>query len=356
MNKINFSPLAGIFLPVTMAYISEISLKEHRGSLLSSIYISTTFGLALNYILDSAVSWRTMALITLLITGSGFMQTFFIPESNYWYLLEGKEELAQESILWFEPSLSDEEVNQRIEAILLANETFNFQKGDQFFRIIRSLREEKFYKPVLTGILINVFRSGNGRVTVGIHLETILNDFNTPYNVLHLIRWFGWADILGSLVILLFVHKIRRKTLMYFSCTILVLSLGVIVVYKFSQGAGNFIPSWAPIVGLYVYAMCVITTYNSLVSIIISEIQVPIYRVQMNLFQNSVVYLLCSLSAFVFPFVEKILPIQYIFLWFIFNIIASVIVIRYTVSETSEMEFYENKKITKCKEQANNRY
>lgn len=339
-----------------MAYISEISLKEHRGSLLSSIFISTTFGLALNYILNSAVSWRMMAFITFLIAVSGFVQTFFIPESNYWYLLEGKEERAQESILWFEPTLTAEEVNKRIEAILLANETFNFQKGNQFSKIIRSLSQKKFYKPVLTGILINVFRSGNGRVMVGIHLETVLNDLNTPYNVLHLIRWFGWADILGSFLILLFVHKIRRKTLMYASCTVLVLSLGVIVAFKFSQGVGDFIPPWVPIVSLYVYAMCVITTYNSVITIIISEIQVPIYRVQMNLFQNSMVYLFCSFSTFVFPYVEKILPIQYIFLWFIFNIVVSVIIIKCTVSETSKMEFYENKKNIKCEVPANKKY
>lgn len=329
-----------------MTYISEISRKEHRGSLLSSTFISTTFGLSLNYLLNSAVSWRMMAFIMLVITVSGFVQTFFIPESNYWYLLEGKEENAQESILWFEPALSAEEVNQRIEAILLANETFNFQKGDQFSRIIKSLRHEKFYKPVLTGILINVFRSGNGRVTVGVHLETVLNDLNTSYDVPHLIRWFGWADILGSFVILLFVHKIRRKTLIYASCTVLVLSLAIIVAFKFSQGVGDFIPPWVPVISLYVYAMCVITTYNSVVTIIVSEIQVPIYRPQINLLQNSVVYLFCSLSTFIFPYVEKFLPIQYIFLWFIFNIVASLIVIRCTVPETSKIEFYENEKNT----------
>lgn len=330
-----------------MTYISEISQKEHRGSLLSSVFISTTLGLSLNYILDSMVSWRMMAFISLVITVSGFHQTFYIPESNYWYLLEGEEELAQESIMWFEPSLSPEEVNQKIEAILLANETFNFQKGVQFMRIIKSLREKQFYKPFLIGILINVFRSGNGRVVMGIHIETVLKDLSTPYNILNLIRWFGWADILGSFVILLFVHKINRKTLIYASSAILVFTLGVIVAYKFSQGAGDFIPPWAPIISLYVYAMSVITIFNSVISITISEIQVPIYRSQMNLFHNGLVYLLCSLSTFLFPYVEKVMPIQYIFLWFILNIIGCVVVISWAVHETSQMEFYETEKNTK---------
>lgn len=326
-----------------MSYVSEICQKEHRSILLSTGYVCGSIGLSLNYILNS-ISWRMLVVIMLVICLSAFLQTFLIPESNYWYLLSGQMDKAKTSILWFEPTLTDEQLNQRIETILLANEEFKTKNKGQFAELIGNLGKKKFYKPLLLGMLINIFRSGDGRLVIGIYIETILKDINTPYDISTLIELFGWADILGSFIILLFVHRINRKTIIYISSMILIVSLGLVVAYKFSQQWENSLPHWLPIISLYIYAMCVVTAYNSVISIIISEIQVPSLRPQMTLLQTGIGLIFYCSYAFIFPYAEKVVPIQYIFLSPMFNIFMTMIVVWILVPETSKLEFYENEK------------
>lgn len=324
-----------------MSYVSEISQKEHRSILVSSGFVCGTIGLSLNYILNS-VSWRMIVVLMLVVCLSKFLQLFLIPESNYWYLLVGKLDKAKESILWFEPTLTDQQVNQRIENILQANEEFKTEHNGQCAELFGSLGQKKFYKPLLLGMLINVFRSGDGRLVIGIYIETIIKDINTPYNTTTLIALFGWADIIGSFVILLVVHKIRRKTLICASSMTLVVSLGCIVAYKFSQQWGSLLPHWLPVAGLYVFAMVVVTAYHSVISIIISEIQVPSVRPQMNSLQSGIGLIFYCFYTFIFPYVEKVVAIQYIFLCPMFNITMTMLVILILVPETSKLEFYEN--------------
>lgn len=345
IGSMHFHFFSGNFFPVTMSYVSEICQKERRSILVSSGYVCGTIGLSLNYILNS-ISWRLIAVLMLVICLSAFLQLFLIPESNYWYLLTGKLDKAKASILWFEPTLTDQQLNQRIENILQANEEFKTEHKGQFAELIGNLGQKKFYKPLLLGMLINIVRSGDGRLVIGIYIETIIKDINTPYDTPTLIRLFGWADIIGSFMILLFVHKIKRKTLIFASSMTLVVSLGFVVAYKFSQQLGNPLPHWLPVVSLYIYAMCVVTAYHSVISIIISEIQVPSVRPQMTSLQNGIGLIFYCFYTFIFPYVEKVIPIQYIFLFPMFNITTTMIVILILVPETSKLEFYENEKKT----------
>lgn len=331
-----------------MSYVSEICQKEHRSILISSGYVFGTVGLSLNYITNNLVSWRIMAVIMLLISLSQFLLTFLIPESNYYYLLTGKIDEAKASISWFEPSLSEEQLNGRIETILKANDSFKTKHRSQFGEIILNLRQMKFLKPFLLGVLINIFRSGDGRLAIGVYLETVIQDINTPFDTSTLIRWFGWADIIGSFVILLFVHRIKRKTLIFASAVILVVSLGLVVAYKFSQQLGSVLPHWLPVLGLYVYVMCVVTAFNSAISIVISEIQVPSLRPQMTLLQNGIGLIFYWFYLFIFPYIEKVIFIQYIFLWMMLNITMVMLVVLFLVPETSKLEFFENEKNSKA--------
>lgn len=332
----------GIFSPVTMSYISEVCQKERRSILLASGFICTVIGLSLNYVLNSIITWRIMVVIMIVISISELVQTFLIPESNYWYLLVGNKKMARKSILWYEPTLSDEELKDRMEAIAEANALLKSGKGGLFTQILGSLSQKKFLKPFLLGLLINVFRSGDGRLVIGIYLQKIVDEIDTSYDTQLIIRWFGWADILGSFAVLLFVHKIKRKTLIFISTIIIETSLGLIVAYKFTQQAGNSLPDWVPILGLYVYVMCVVTSYSSVITIIISEIQVPTLRPQMTILHNGIGLLVCWLGSLGFPYIYKVLPIQYIFLWIMLNILISLIILLLLVPETSDFEFYEN--------------
>lgn len=281
-----------------------------------------------------------MAIIALSIATSGFIGTFFIPESNFWYLLQGDIDAAKKSIKWFGPAMTIEQVNMRVENISTILETDYKEK--HWFDFITSLRHKKYYKPFLIGLIINFFRSGNGRLVLGVYIEALFKNMNTPYQVSNLITWFGWADLISSFVILLFMHKIKRKTMVVAATIIMVASLSITVIYLFTKDTYNFISPWIPILALYVYAMCIMTAYNSVITIIISEIQLPTYRPQINLFQTGFLYLIYSFYTFIFPHAEKVVHIRYILIYFISSITVCSLAVFALAPETSKLEFYEN--------------
>lgn len=338
-----FSFLLGCLAPIAMTYVSEVSQKEYRGTFLASIFVSITFGLSLNYILNSLVTWRTMAIIMLLIATSGYIGTFFIPESNFWYLQQGDKEAAKKSIKWFESAMTTEELDERVENILTVSEVDAGNKGKYYLDFIRDLRYKKFYKPFLIALIVNFFRGGNGRLVLGVYVETLFKDMNTPYEISSLIRWFGWAEFISSFVILFFMHKMKRKTVVIAATIILVASLSTVVIYLSTKDTYNLIPPWLAVSTLYSYAMCVMTAYSSVITIIISEMQPPTYRPQINVFQNGVLFIIYSFNTFTFPYAEKVIHIQYILIYFILSIIACSLTVLALVPETSKMEFYENK-------------
>lgn len=281
-----------------------------------------------------------MAIIVLCITISGFIGTFFIPESNFWYLLQGDKEGAKSSIKWFQPGITEEELDMRVVNILETSEA-DTTEGSHYLDFLKSLREAKFLKPFLIATLINLFRSGNGRLVLGVYIQTLFTNMSTPYDISHLVGCFGWADLVGSIFVLFVMHKIKRKTLVYASTSIMVVCLSTIVIYLFIHTYVN-LPPWLPVVALCVYAMCIMTAYNSVITIIASEIQHPTYRPQINMFQNGFLFLIYSFYTFVFPHVVKIIPMQYVIMYFILSIMACSLSVTFLVPETSRLEFYEN--------------
>lgn len=327
---------------MTMSYISEVCDKGRRSILLASGFICTTIGLSLNYVLNSIITWRIVVIIMMAIAISEFAQTFLIPESNYWYLLTGNKRKARKSILWFEPTLDEEELNNRMEAIAEANAVLSSDKSGIFSELFGSLTKKKCLKPFLLGLIINTFRSGDGRLVIGIYLQKIIKEMNLSYDTTLIIRYFGLADILGSFVVLLFVHQIKRKTLIFGSTVIIEIALSLIVIYKFTQQSGEPLPDWVPVMGLYVYVMFVVTSYSSVITIIISEIQVPNLRPQMTILHNGTGLFVCWIYSSCFPYIYKVLPIQYVFLWVMLNIFIALIILLLLIPETSNFEFYEN--------------
>lgn len=285
-----------------------------------------------------------MAILCLLVDVSGFVLSFYIPESSFWYVQNDEKESAKSAIAWFEPSLTTEQLNERVATIIEATENYSSAKGGDIKKMITSLREWKYLRPVVIGLVINCFRGGNGRIVICVYVESIFRSLNTHFNVDKVIMYFGFSDIIGSCVMMLFVHKMKRKTLAYLGTSVLVICLGTVCIFKFCQEAGVYISDYVPIIALYIYAVFVMTTFNSVISVIVSEIQVPIYRTEMNLFQNGLLYMFCAIYSSAYPSVETVLPLQYIFLWFIANIIMSCVIIAMLVPETSKMEFYENEK------------
>lgn len=85
----------------TTLYITETSHKSRRGILISVLGLSISLGIALTYVIQYFSSWHTVALISLVVSVVGFIQTCFLKETKYWYLFKNNVQKAKESTKWY---------------------------------------------------------------------------------------------------------------------------------------------------------------------------------------------------------------------------------------------------------------
>ncbi len=312
---------------------------------MSSSFVFMASGGAVVYLLNGILSWRLIAMMTVAIAVSGFAQSFFIPETKYWHLLHNDKERAIESILWFQPNMNTAELDRKMNPILRSIEEDPNAKSGHFMELIKNLRYKKYYKPVLLGLTVTFLRSGNGRTIFGIYLINIFEYLQVPYSVNILYTIFGIVEMVGSVVVLVLIYKLNRKNVIYVASGIMVTAGAILVIYKFFRNSEiEIIPSWVVVVCVYTYTLISTSALSSSFTVILSEIQQAYYRAEMTSFNAGTSSLFLALYSFVFPYVKKILPIEYILIFFIVNIVLSVITIFIFFPETSKLEFFETKK------------
>ncbi|XVF06165.1 hypothetical protein REPUB_Repub06bG0024000 [Reevesia pubescens] len=76
---------------VVPVYIAEITPKGHRGSFISANHLMTTSGFALVYFIGTFISWRALAMISVIPCVVQIIGLFFIPESPRWMARFGRE-------------------------------------------------------------------------------------------------------------------------------------------------------------------------------------------------------------------------------------------------------------------------
>ena len=89
----------GVFLGIAPIYTGEInqpSVRKFTGSFLSLTFL---LGYAITYLVGSITTWRIAASIQLGWPCVAFLLLLACPESPTWLLLEGKKELAFETLL-----------------------------------------------------------------------------------------------------------------------------------------------------------------------------------------------------------------------------------------------------------------
>ncbi len=328
-------------VPLLMTYVSETCNKKRRGLLVSCEFIFISLGNSFDYILDSFFPWRICAIILASVAAVAVFQTFLIPETKYWYILQDNQAKAKSSILWFEPNMSEEEIKEQIEKIRESIElTSKSKKELGRYDFILSMRQKKFFKPFILGVILLSLRSGCGRVIVAAYTVNFFDDLRTPYNSEKLAAWYGIFDFFGCIVILLVVYKLGRKTVFYIYLSIIVISLVATLLYEvFRHTYFSRVP-WFPVICMFIYGMVISSGFMCNVSIIVSEIQFAQFRGEILTVLMSVSYGTIFIYAQLYAYVEHVVPISWILFVFLINVLLAGMVVYFFIPETSKDEFY----------------
>ena len=282
----------GIVNFVVPLYLSEVSPKALRGTLVSLYQWAITAGILFSYFINAAFaeavySWRWMLLAgvlpgTVLLVGMCFMG-----DTPRWLVSKNREAEAKKVLAKIEPNVDTEAEIQQIKA------TLNAESGEpkKKFRL-----KKWMIMPFVVGIGIMFAQICTGINTIIYYAPTIFKTagFDSNLNAIYATTGIGVVNFLMTIVAVFFTDRLGRKPLLYFGLTGVMLSLLALgSAFAFEGVLGDNL-KWVAVGSLVTYIVCFAMSLGPIGWIIVSEVfPLKIRGVAMSI---------CTVANFAFNF------------------------------------------------------
>ena len=274
----------GVVSIVSPLYISEVSVAQYRGRLVSLYQLAVTIGFLgaylVNYQLlgystsnpDIVTGWWSLIFVTEVWRGMlgmeilpallFFIIIFFIPESPRWLILKGREEKATNILERIYTSSKDALFQLAETKSVLSSESKSEWK---------LLLQPGIRKAVIIGVCIAMLGQFMGVNAVLYYGPSIFENAGLSggdslfYQVL-----VGLVNTLTTVLALVIIDKIGRKKLVYYGVSGMVISLILIATY-FIYGESWGISSIFLLVFFLFYVFCCAVSICAVVFVLLSE-------------------------------------------------------------------------------------
>lgn len=274
----------GVVSIVSPLYISEVSIAQYRGRLVSLYQLAVTIGFLgayltnfqllhfsqsgavlntgwMNLVFVSEV-WRGMLGFCSLPAILFFCIIFFIPESPRWLILKGRDERAVG--IFRKIYLSEVEVDTQLQDTksVVQSET----KSDWKF-----LLQPGIFKAVLIGAAIAILGQFMGVNAVLYYGPTIFEEAGlSGGDALFSQVLVGIVNVVTTVIAVFIIDKVGRKKLVYYSVSGMVLSLLLIGFYfHFSESMG--LPNSFLLFFFLFYVFCCAISISAVIFVLLSE-------------------------------------------------------------------------------------
>ena len=204
-------------------YLSEISVKEKRGEIVSFHQLAITFGILFSYLtnyfcanLDS--NWRIMLLVGAFPAIILFIAMVFFHDTPRWYVTKGKIEKAKSVLKQIDSKMNIDLEIENIKKTLGQSEKIKFEK--------------KLIMPFIIGIGIMFAQIATGINAIIYYAPTIFKmvGFSSNQNVLFATIFIGLINFLMTFVAIVLVDKIGRKPLLYIGLSGMLINLLILAM------------------------------------------------------------------------------------------------------------------------------
>ena len=274
----------GVVSIVSPLYISEVSIAQYRGRLVSLYQLAVTIGFLgayltnfqlLHFSQSGAVlnaGWMNLVFVSEVWRGMlGFCRLpailffciiFFIPESPRWLILKGRDERAVR--IFRKIYLSEVEVDTQLQDTksVVQSET----KSDWKF-----LLQPGIFKAVLIGAAIAILGQFMGVNAVLYYGPTIFEEAGlSGGDALFSQVLVGIVNVVTTIIAVFIIDKVGRKKLVYYGVSGMVLSLLLIGFYfHFSESMG--LPNSFLLFFFLFYVFCCAISISAVIFVLLSE-------------------------------------------------------------------------------------
>ena len=274
----------GVVSIVSPLYISEVSVAQYRGRLVSLYQLAVTVGFLGAYLVNyqllgyaqsgSQLSidwlnkifvtevWRGMLGMEMLPAVLFFIIIFFIPESPRWLIVKGKEEKTV--------NILEKIYNSVSEATSQLNETKSVLTSETKSEWVL-LMKPGIFKAVIIGVCIAILGQFMGVNAVLYYGPSIFENAGLSggdslfYQVL-----VGLVNTLTTVLALVIIDKVGRKKLVYYGVSGMVVSLLLIGAY-FLFGESLGVSSLFLLIFFLFYVFCCAVSICAVVFVLLSE-------------------------------------------------------------------------------------
>ena len=282
----------GIVNFVVPLYLSEISPKHLRGTLVSLYQWAITAGILFSYFINAVFAhavynWRWMLFAGVVPGLILFIGMYFMQDTPRWLVSKNREEEAKKVFKKIEPDI---DADKEIEVVKKVLKSEGETEGKKFqFR-------KWMIMPFVVGIGIMFAQICTGINTIIYYAPTIFKNagFESNITAIYATTGIGVVNFLMTIVALYFTDKLGRKPLLYFGLTGVMLSLIALgCAFQFADFFGENM-KWIAVGSLVTYIICFAMSLGPIGWILVSEVfPLKIRGIAMSI---------CTVSNFAFNF------------------------------------------------------
>ena len=282
----------GIVNFVVPLYLSEISPKNLRGTLVSLYQWAITAGILFSYFINAVFApavynWRWMLFAGVLPGLVLLIGMCFMTDTPRWLLSKDREDEARRVFAKIEPDIDIDSEIDNVRANL---------KSDDSGSVMQFKLKKWMIMPFVVGIGIMFAQICTGINTIIYYAPTIFKNagFESNISAIYATTGIGIINFLMTIVALFFTDKLGRKPLLYFGLTGVMLSLIALGgAFAFADFFGDNL-KWVTVGSLITYIICFAMSLGPIGWILVSEVfPLSIRGRAMSI---------CTVSNFVFNF------------------------------------------------------
>lgn len=280
----------GIVNFVVPLYLSEISPKNLRGTLVSLYQWAITSGILFSYFINAAFAqavynWRWMLFAGVLPGLILFVGMYLMSDTPRWLVSKNREDEAKVIFQKIEPDIDTEKEIQDIKA------TLKTEGQDKKFRF-----KKWMIMPFVVGVGIMFAQICTGINTIIYYAPTIFKTagFDSNLTAIYATTGIGVVNFVMTIVAVFFTDRLGRKSLLYFGLTGVMFSLFALgTSFAFANILGSSL-KWVAVGSLVTYIVCFAMSLGPIGWILVSEVfPLKIRGVAMSI---------CTVSNFAFNF------------------------------------------------------
>ena len=280
----------GIVNFVVPLYLSEISPKNLRGTLVSLYQWAITSGILFSYFINAAFAqavynWRWMLFAGVLPGLILFVGMCLMSDTPRWLVSKNRDKEAKAVFKKIEPDVDSDKEIQDIKT------TLNSEGQDQKFKF-----KKWMIMPFVVGVGIMFAQICTGINTIIYYAPTIFKTagFDSNLTAIYATTGIGVVNFVMTIVAVFFTDRLGRKPLLYFGLIGVMLSLFALgTSFAFAGVLGSSL-KWVAVGSLVTYIICFAMSLGPIGWILVSEVfPLKIRGVAMSI---------CTVSNFAFNF------------------------------------------------------